>query len=405
MGCNLGKCQVQIKSTINRTPCSETNHSTPGMYSKKSSFQKGEKQTNCGADSLGQTDNTSKKQTYQFPQLNLNENDQEQQYELQQQQQQQQKLKRKYKSENDFLDNNDKNVKKTINNNNLSDQIVIQSSTNSQKGYQQQNNILISDFQVETEKNSVNFENEDQESLEKQKINKNLEKLQKMNLNENISQESNMKIGQEYENGKIQINQTSSGINKVFSYIKDQNEKLDKVINLKQLQQKEESGIVKRKSSNYSQLTCVSNQLERHQKLNKKKSQFSHIKKISEEDQILQEQLEVYNKKKQEIKIDSRICADIVQEQQLSEVTEIMPKYIVSEVYINKRKEMKKKMNDFAVPILDEDTSMSYLMVKRNLHIKMLMVKFYKQQAELNNFQSENLAQNISEKLIQIYNV
>lgn len=59
-------------------------------------------------------------------------------------------------------------------------------------------------------------------------------------------------------------------------------------------------------------------------------------------------------------------------------MTEIMPKYIVSEVYINKRKEMKKKMNDFAVPILDEDTSMSYLMVKRNLHIKMLMVKFYK---------------------------
>lgn len=55
-----------------------------------------------------------------------------------------------------------------------------------------------------------------------------------------------------------------------------------------------------------------------------------------------------------------------------------MPNYIVSEVYINKRKEMKKKMNDFAVPILDEDTSMSYLMVKRNLHIKMLMVKFYK---------------------------
>ncbi|KRX06160.1 hypothetical protein PPERSA_12849 [Pseudocohnilembus persalinus] len=125
--------------------------------------------------------------------------------------------------------------------------------------------------------------------------------------------------------------------------------------------------------------------------------------KKEKEMQIIQEQLEQYRNRQIKSLSEIESCVDSQLRKQLCSLGEILPKYQVTEEYVQERKKLK-QIHDNAIPVLDSDIENSFLAIKRDLHIRCQIKKIKQVQAKQNNYQSkDSKSQVIDQRLKKIY--
>ncbi|KRX07526.1 hypothetical protein PPERSA_11075 [Pseudocohnilembus persalinus] len=90
------------------------------------------------------------------------------------------------------------------------------------------------------------------------------------------------------------------------------------------------------------------------------------------------------------------------QQQQLKQLSEKLPSYVIFEEYFQQKKEFLGNQGQ-AVPVLNQDISDSFLILKRELHFKAIMIKKLKDQADINQHIKQSLYKDIqiSDKIIK----